>query len=182
MSETKELLGDSFPLDGVIRAAYIVSHIEKFLKTVETAEYVHNSLPKEMREYFDSELHIENYNEEAMYRLAFQLAKFSPSLLSSMKQMFHEIRTYVSVWVDDPDEIGEPKLFGMLDPNDMKVINEMVTFVQRLGRKSVRGLLQFLESVNDGDYAYLIIEHTGNSEIRFRYHISDAMKEELDLK
>ena len=62
---------------------------------------------------------------------------------------------------------------------DLRVMEAVLLFIQKTGGSSVRQLLQFLEAVIEGDYAYLVVQACGrNREIRVRSHLSDeALKE-----
>lgn len=170
-------------VDSIARAQYLLSHIDKFLHVVERAEVVHNSLPKEMRELFDPVGLLGSFNEEAMLRLAFQMAEFPPPMISAIKLMFHELRQYVGIWVDPDNDDEELMPFTMLDVNDMKVIEEMVTFSQNCGARSVRQLLQFLEAANAGDWSICLIQAQGKSvEVRMRFNLSDEALNEFGLE
>ncbi len=182
MPENKsQQIGQGISVDSLVQASYLLSHIDKFLHVIERAEYVHNSLPKEMRELFNAVGLLGAFNEEAMQRLAFQLAEFPPPMISAMKLMFHELRQYVGIWVD-PNPNGEDECVTMLEANDMMVIEEMVTFSQHCGPKSIRQLLQFLRSANDGDWSVCMLQAQGKSvEIRMRYNMSNETLAEFGL-
>lgn len=176
-------IGQGISVESLAQASYLISHIDKFLHVIERAEYVHNTLPKEMRDLFDPVGLLEGFNEEAMQRLAFQMAEFPPPMVAAMKQMFHELRQYVGIWVDPEPNSDELEQFTMLEANDMMVIEEMVIFSQHCGAKSVRQLLQFLRSANDGDWSVCMLQAQGRSvEIRMRYDMSDETLAEFGLK
>jgi len=168
----------------VARSAYIISHIDKLLQVMTEAELVHHSLPKELRTAVEGTLQLEDeqtLNETAIHRLAYDLGKYPASLVSVLKGMLVETRHYVGVWVEGDGE--ESQLFGMLTEDDIAVIELMVTLVQKVGARSTRHLLHFLEGFAEGERGYLVIQgHGSQSEIVHRTRISDHAKGEFDLK
>jgi hypothetical protein len=174
--------GISFPLDAVVKAAYAVNHVDRFMEMLDMARSIQHVLPKEIRKGIEqTDTLREELTSEMLSKLALDFARYPSAIIELMHTMLAEIRSYIGVWVDGEGE--EPKMYGMLDANDMKVIEEMITFVQRVGSKSVRQLLQYLESVNDGDHAYLVIEGgRRDCEIRVRYNLTTGTCQELDLR
>jgi hypothetical protein len=166
----------------VIRSAYIISHIDKFLEIIEKSETIRHSLPREYRDIFRGEDGAALTRETAT-RISYDFAKHPESVINSIKKMVLEIRQYVGVWADGEDEGDEPCLFGMLEYNDMRVIEEMITFTQKVGTRSTRQLLNFLEAVNDGEFAYLVVKGKNrDSEVVMRHRISDSAKSEFGIE
>lgn len=171
-------------LSGVVRAAYIIGHLQKLLDVLDEADKIHAGFPKELKEQLACETcgHDTNLSARAKGKLSLAFAQLGPDVRNTVREMMEQSCQYVGVWTGDSDDMDDLSLFGMLDENDMKVIEEMIGFVQKVGSKSVRHLLTFLESANEGEHSYLLIEaHNRQSEIRHRYNVTQESLDEFGL-
>lgn len=173
MSVTEGANGVAFV--DVAKAVQAESHLEHFLRAVEYAKEFKATLPKRTREVLeDCAGHSQEFDEATVQRMALDLSKYPSHILEAMQCSLIGVRSYITV-EDEDAPCG-------IDEMDLKVIEGMLLFIQRLGRKSVRQLCQFLESANEGDYGYLVIASKGReSEIRTRPYLAAAVKAELDL-
>lgn len=183
-----ELLDDGVEISAVVRSAYVLAHVRKFQEIIETADKIYAGFPRSVRESVES---INCGDEDSSLdtatrdRLALTFAKHPQSVRDLMRVMLNEISLYIGVWFDQETEEGEysPALYGVLDEDDVAVIEEMVTFVQKVGRRSTRQLLAFLRAANDGDWAYLLVQSKNReSEIRTRERISESSRSEFGIE
>jgi hypothetical protein len=182
VTEEGEDFSDSVELSSVVRSAYVMAHVGKFLDVLDQADMVYANLPKIIRD----ELSLGYTREESCVKakLAIAFAQIDPETRTNYRTMLEEVRNYVGVWLDDGDQDApEAALYGMLSDVDISVIEQMITFIQKVGPKSTRQLLQFLESANEGDYSFLLIQSAGRSnEIRMRHDAPDATRAHFGIE
>jgi hypothetical protein len=162
---------DSMTVDveQIVRSAYVYSHVQKILEIMAEGDRIYTSFPKGVREQMecDSCSKDTSINGRAAASLAISMAQLDPEIRRALKFMLEEVAQYIS-----SDDRGE-SVYGMLTKTDMAVISEMVEFVQKIGTKSTRHLLNFLQGTSDGEHMYLLIKGKGReSEVRMRYTIS----------
>jgi hypothetical protein len=170
-------------LAGVVRPALIFGHLDKFIDVMDEADRIFAGLPKETREELECREcgQDTNLSVRAKAQLAMSFAQLGPDVRTNVRTMLEQVRQYVCNWTgEESPEDGD--LYGLLDTNDMKVIEEMIGFVQKVGTKSVRHLLTFLESSNEGEPSFLLIQAANRqSEIRHRYDVSPVVKDQFGL-
>lgn len=167
----------------VIRSAYVMSHINKFVDMLDWADRIYAGFPKEVKECLDEIQDEEpgaSFNETTKGRLAISFATLPLTTRANIRTAFQEVAQFVGVWLDDGE--SESALYGILNPDDIAVIEEMLIFVQRLGSRSTRHLLQFLRAVNSGEWSFCLIQGKGkDSEVRTKYRVSGAVEQEFEI-
>jgi hypothetical protein len=169
-------------ISGIARSAYVLAHVKKFLEIIDEADSVYAGFPKVLKEQLQCETcgHDDNLNARAKGKLALAFAQLAPSVRDSVRAMLEETKNYIGVWMDE--DCPDNSLYGMLDKNDIAVVEEMIGFIQKVGSRSTRHLLTFLQSVNEGEYSYLLIRGKGrDSEVVQRHRLGPAARAEFDI-
>lgn len=180
--DVAELLTD---LTGVVRASYIMAHLKKFIDIIDEADSIYANFPKVLKEQLgcDNCGHDVNLNARAKGKLALAFAQVGPDVRGAVKVMLEETQQYVGVWMPGSDDTPDGSLYGMMDDNDIAVIEEMVAFVQKVGSRSTRHLLNFLRAINDDEHAFMLIKGAGRqSEVRMRHGVNDQTLSDFELK
>ena len=168
-------------LSDVVRASYIMAHLSKLKDVITEADTIAANFPKVLREQLECEScsHDTTLNTMAKGKLALAFAQLSPDIRHAVRVMLEETEQYVGVWMED-----DTTLYGQLDTNDVAVVEEMVAFVQKIGSRSTRNLLNFLRAVNnDDEQAYLLMKgHGRSSEVRMRHRVSPETLTEFEIQ
>lgn len=162
---------ESVEVSDVVRVSYIQSHLSMLQEIVDRADKIFSGYPREYRENIE-----DSGIKEFRWTLSNKIAQMHPSIRVDLRKLLNELQLYIS------EEEGGNRI-DLLDETDTEIIAEMVAFVQKVGRRSSRQLLNFLQAANDGERAYLLIEaHSRQSEIRHRYSVSQAVKNEFEIE
>lgn len=165
----------------VVKSVQILTHVEKLLGVLDEADAVYASFPKALKEQLRCEScgHDTDLISSAKGKIALAFAQLSPDVRAAVKTMLQEVHHHVSTW-NVGDEYGG---LGALDSNDLSVIQEMITFVQRTGSKSTRHLLTFLQGANEGEPGYVLVYAKGReSEVRHKYDLPEGVLGEFGLR
>lgn len=164
-------------VSSVIRSAYILSHIKKMLEIIDEAETIYASFPRTLKDQISCDTcgEDEDLQGRAKGEIALAIAQLSPQVRQQVRRMMEETQLFAS----NP---SETHFYGMLDEQDVMLIEEMVVFVQKVGRRSSRQLLSFLRGASEGERGYLLIEsHGRQSEIRHAHYMTAVARAEFDL-
>lgn len=155
------------PIEAVTKALYVMANLEKLEDIVRQGDKVWERLPSCVRESLVCGDCAEGgVDAHSGAKIAMALSQLQPSVRQELKRMIEEVRSYVAGQVDEG-------FFSMLDDDMVRVITEMVTFIQGVGSRSVRNLLHALESANAGDWSYIVVQaHGRESEVISRTTLS----------
>jgi hypothetical protein len=166
------------PVEAVTRALYVVANLDKIQEFVRKGDQIWANLPRGVRDNLVcGECGEDELGAHSSAKVSMALSQLTPQVRSELGRMVEEVRSYVEIQAGFEDGF-----FGTLDEDMVKVITEMITFVQTLGARSVRNLLHSLESANAGDWSYVLVQmHGRDSEINSRRSLSPETKREFGL-
>lgn len=177
VGKVTDISDSTVPLTSVAQALEAETRLGNFLRAVEIAQDMHAALPKRTREVLnDCAEHSPELDDSVVHRMALDMSKFPRRTLDVMHDDLLTVRNFISFsgGSDSPCTV---------DAIDMRVIEGLLLFIQKLGTKSVRQLCQFLEGANEGDRGYLMIASQGrDSEIRMRHNAPQGTREYFDLE
>lgn len=166
-------LGELIPLESVARTIEVLGHLETIDGLVQTADKIHTNFPKPVRDSLVcGDCQEQGLDLHSAAKVSIALAQLDPKVRDELSRMIEEVRRFIS----EDEEASE------IDSDTLAVIAEMMVFIQGLGSRSVRTLLQGLKAANEGDYLYLLLEMQGSKrEVVSARRVSETTKTDFGL-
>jgi hypothetical protein len=167
-----EGLDELIPVESVARVIDVLGNLDTIGGLIQTADRIHASFPRAVRDNLVcGDCREDGLDSHSSAKVSIALAQLSPEVRREIARMVEDVRRFIS----EDEESAE------IDENCLQLISELLTFAQGVGSRSVRYMLDFFRSANEGDFGYLLVQSGIKNEIRSARRVSERTREEFGL-